>query len=126
MFEWWNGQPPIVSKDLDGKAEDTVDISKQTLPSATAWNDPEASGIIPVASSQQTTAEERRVQQGGAQNAPSRPKRTYNVGEIAELLSISRSAAYVLVREGHFKTVRIGTAIRISKASFDKWLDAQD
>ena len=25
--------------------------------------------------------------------------------------------------EGHFKTVRIGSAIRISKKSFDEWLD---
>ncbi len=52
-------------------------------------------------------------------------KRTYTVREAAELLGISNTAAYSLVKKKAFKTVRIGTAIRISKASFDEWLDAQ-
>jgi len=52
-------------------------------------------------------------------------KRTYTVREVAELLGISNTAAYSLVKKQAFKTVRIGTAIRISKASFDEWLDAQ-
>lgn len=52
-------------------------------------------------------------------------KRVYNVDEIAALLGISTSSAYELVKKGHFKTVRIGTAIRISKKSFDEWLDSQ-
>ena len=33
---------------------------------------------------------------------------------------------YILVKEGHFKIVRIGNAIRISKRSFDEWLDSLD
>ena len=53
-------------------------------------------------------------------------KRTYTVEEIARLLGIGRTTAYALVKEGHFKTVRIGSAIRISKQSFDEWLDRQD
>lgn len=46
----------------------------------------------------------------------SKPKgnRTYRVEDIAELLDIGRTSAYNLVKEGHFKTVRIGTSIRIS------------
>ena len=52
-------------------------------------------------------------------------KRTYTVGEIAEILDIGRTSAYKLIRSGQFQTVRIGTAIRISKASFDDWLDKQ-
>lgn len=52
-------------------------------------------------------------------------KRVYRVEEIANLLGISISSAYELVKKGHFKTVRIGTAIRISKKSFDEWLDSQ-
>lgn len=52
-------------------------------------------------------------------------KRTYKVEEIAELLDIGKTSAYNLVREGHFKTVRVGAAIRISKKSFDEWLDNQ-
>lgn len=50
-------------------------------------------------------------------------RRTYTVEEIARLLSISRSAAYELVKQGNFRVVKIGTAIRISKRSFDEWLD---
>lgn len=51
--------------------------------------------------------------------------RTYKVEDIAEMLSIGRTSAYNLVKEGHFKVVRVGNAIRISKKSFDEWLDAQ-
>ncbi len=52
--------------------------------------------------------------------------KTYRVEDIARLLDIGRSSAYNLVREGHFKTVRIGTAIRISRKSFDEWLEQQN
>lgn len=52
-------------------------------------------------------------------------KRTYTVDEISEILGIGRTAAYRLVHSGGFKVVRIGTAIRISKESFDAWLDKQ-
>ena len=51
--------------------------------------------------------------------------KTYRVEDIAKILDIGRSSAYTLVREGHFKTVRIGTAIRISRKSFDEWLESQ-
>lgn len=50
-------------------------------------------------------------------------KRTYTVQEIATILNIGRSSAYQLVKEEHFSTVRIGNTIRISKKSFDDWLD---
>lgn len=53
-------------------------------------------------------------------------RRTYTVDEIAHMLGIGRTSAYILVKEGHFKTVRIGNAIRISKRSFDEWLDTLD
>jgi excisionase family DNA binding protein len=53
-------------------------------------------------------------------------KRTYTVDEIAKILNIGRTTAYALVKEGHFKIVRIGSAIRISKQSFDEWLDRQE
>ena len=49
--------------------------------------------------------------------------RTYTVEDIAKMLNIGRSAAFNLTKEGHFKIVRIGNAIRISKKSFDEWLD---
>lgn len=49
--------------------------------------------------------------------------RTYTVEQISAMLGISRGSGYALVKEGHFKIVRIGNIIRISKKSFDKWLD---
>lgn len=52
--------------------------------------------------------------------------KTYRVEDIAKMLDIGRSSAYNLVREGHFKTVRIGTSIRVSRKSFDEWLDNQN
>lgn len=55
-------------------------------------------------------------------------KRTYTVKEIAKMLGISENAGYAFVKEmkDEFRTVRIGTAIRVSKKSFDKWLDEQE
>lgn len=61
-----------------------------------------------------------------AQNSEAPVKRTYIVEEIAAILGIGKSSAYQLVKQGHFKIVRIGTAIRISKQSFDEWLDSQN
>lgn len=52
-------------------------------------------------------------------------KRTYTVQEIQDILGISRASAYNLTKKGFFKTVRIGCTIRISKKSFDEWLDSQ-
>ena len=53
-------------------------------------------------------------------------RRRYTVDDIAQILGIGRTSAYILVKEGHFKIVRIGNAIRISKRSFDEWLDSLD
>ena len=50
-------------------------------------------------------------------------KRTYTVDEIQNILSISKPSAYNLVKQGLFRSVRIGGSIRISKRSFDEWLD---
>lgn len=50
-------------------------------------------------------------------------KRTYSVQEIADILQISRSMAYNLCHQSLFKTVKIGKYIRVSKPSFDEWLD---
>ena len=52
--------------------------------------------------------------------------RTYTVNEVACILGVSRTQAYRLVQEGLFKSVRIGSAIRISKRSFDHWLESLD
>jgi excisionase family DNA binding protein len=69
-----------------------------------------------------------KTQENTAQEAPcgiqTTPpgQRTYREEAIASMLGIGRSSAYTLVQEGHFRIVRIGTSIRISKKSFDEWL----
>ena len=50
-------------------------------------------------------------------------KRTYTVAEIREIMGISRPAAYNLVKKNFFRSVRVGNQIRISKESFDQWLE---
>ena len=60
------------------------------------------------------------------QNPVSYDKRTYTVDEIQDILDISRPTAYKLVKQGVFHSVRVGGHIRISKKSFDDWLDHTD
>jgi excisionase family DNA binding protein len=50
-------------------------------------------------------------------------KRTYSVAEIMEILDIGRNKAYELCNSDAFRIVRIGRTIRVSKSSFDMWLD---
>lgn len=51
-------------------------------------------------------------------------KRIYSVQEIADILKISKSMAYTLCKKAPFKTVKVGKYVRISKSSFDAWLDS--
>lgn len=44
---------------------------------------------------------------------------------VDNILGISRTSAYNLVKKKVFHSVRIGGSIRISKKSFDEWLDHQ-
>lgn len=56
----------------------------------------------------------------------SKEPRTYWVEDIAIILGIGRTSAYKLVQQGLFKMVRIGSSIRISRSSFNAWLESQD
>ena len=47
-------------------------------------------------------------------------KRCYTVKEI---LGISRPTVYELLKKNEFRWIQIGTKYRISKKSFDGWLD---
>ena len=61
------------------------------------------------------------------ENKHPQPKlRAYTVDDIATMLQIGRTAAYNLSKSGIFKTVRIGNSIRVSKKSFDSWLEEQE
>lgn len=53
-------------------------------------------------------------------------KRVYTVDEIQDILGVSKTTAYQLVRLKVFHSVRVGGQYRISKKSFDKWLDNLD
>lgn len=50
-------------------------------------------------------------------------KETYSISEIAKILDISNKSAYSLIHENFFRYVRIGRTIRISKKSFEQWLN---
>ncbi len=50
-------------------------------------------------------------------------KRTYTVQEVQEILGISRPTVYDLLQKHVFSWQPIGNKYRISKISFDKWLD---
>lgn len=52
-------------------------------------------------------------------------KRVYTVDEIQDILGISKTTAYNLVKQHLFRCVKVGGHYRISKMSFDKWLDSQ-
>jgi len=52
-------------------------------------------------------------------------KKTYTVMEIAALLQISKSKAYNICGQNLFHVLHVGRALRVSKASFDDWLNNQ-
>ncbi len=54
---------------------------------------------------------------------PTMDRRTYSVAEIKDILGISRRKAYDLCNSNCFKVIHVGRSIRVSKASFDYWLD---
>ena len=53
-------------------------------------------------------------------------KRVYSVDDIMAILDISRSSAYILIKKKLFRSLKVGNQIRISKASFDAWLNGGD
>lgn len=56
-------------------------------------------------------------------NANTLEKRCYTVKEVQEILDVSRPSIYELLKLNLFSWVKIGTSYRISKKSFDEWLD---
>ena len=50
-------------------------------------------------------------------------KRCYSVSDLQEMLGISKPAVYELVKRKEFRWVMIGGRYKISKRSFDEWLD---
>ncbi len=52
--------------------------------------------------------------------------RTYTVDDIAAILGIGRTTAYKLAKSGAFKIIRIGNVIRISRQSFEEWIEMEE
>ena len=53
------------------------------------------------------------------------PPRCYTVEDLMVILNVGRAAVYALLRRGEFRSFRIGGQYRISRKSFDAWLDDQ-
>ena len=60
--------------------------------------------------------------------APAIPyeKRVYTVDEIQDILGVSKTTTYQLIKSKVFHSVRVVGQYRISKKSFDNWLDNLD
>lgn len=53
-------------------------------------------------------------------------KRCYTVQEVADILDINRAAVYKLLKRHVFQWIQLdGSKYRISKKSFDEWLDGK-
>ena len=50
-------------------------------------------------------------------------KRCYTVKDLQEILGISRPTVYELLKRHEFRWIQVGKNYRISKKSFDEWLD---
>lgn len=50
---------------------------------------------------------------------------TLSAPEVAEVLGISRAAAYELVRSRGFPSLKVGTRILVPKDKFIAWINAQ-
>ena len=75
---------------------------------------------------------EELEQETETQPVPLKPKaeipesRCYTVPELQVILNISRGSVYELLQRKEFKWFQIGNGrYRISKKSFDEWLDGQ-
>lgn len=50
-------------------------------------------------------------------------RRCYTVEDLQIILGVSRGTVYKLLSQQEFRWIKIGSVIRISKNSFDEWLD---
>jgi excisionase family DNA binding protein len=52
-------------------------------------------------------------------------KLVYRVSEACELLGISRSQGYVLIRENKLPAIKIGESWRVPATTLRQWIDAK-
>lgn len=53
-------------------------------------------------------------------------KRCYTVKDLQEILGVSRPSVYDLLKNNEFRWILVGGKYRISKKSFDAWLDENE
>ena len=53
-------------------------------------------------------------------------KRCYTVKDLQEILGVSRPSVYDLLKKNEFRWNLVGGKYRISKKSFDAWLDENE
>ena len=49
--------------------------------------------------------------------------KVYTLEEIKDILKIGRNSSYNLLNKNYFKIIKLGKIVRISKKSFDNWLN---
>lgn len=69
---------------------------------------------------------EQKAIMSASKEKPVLQNRTYTVDDIAAILGIGRTTAYKLAKSGAFKIIRIGNVIRISRQSFEEWLEMEE
>lgn len=69
------------------------------------------------------TETETEAETESAETSVAEGKRCYTVKEVQDMLGISRPTVYELLRKNEFRWLQIGNKYRISKRSFDTWLD---
>lgn len=52
--------------------------------------------------------------------------RAYTVDDIQHILKVSRTTVYELLKSKKFHSVRVGGQYRISKKSFENWLNGEE
>lgn len=50
-------------------------------------------------------------------------KRTYTVEDIQNILNVSRTSAYRLIKSNQFHVLKIGTTVRVPVKAFDAWFE---
>lgn len=50
-------------------------------------------------------------------------QRLYNVHEVAEILNLSESATYRLIKSGAIKSARIGRAVRVTVENLNNYIN---
>lgn len=66
------------------------------------------------------------VEESNADSSRTIEKTTYTPKEIQKILQISEPTTYALIKKNLFLSKRVGQHIRISKKSFDEWLDGRN